>query len=170
MKFQSFTLLDAEQSRDWLDRTLRALEGGTAPASSNQGVQMTDQFGASVVQLLRQHAPLVEFAQPNRFSMPVANRMTVETWFGRHVDVSQVLDVQGRMMIADLAYSLILSDFNDYRGGEFELVEGASILRIRPSAGTLVVYRGASYHGVLPITAGVRVSITGWIESLVRPE
>ncbi|MEK9777298.1 MAG: 2OG-Fe(II) oxygenase [Quisquiliibacterium sp.] len=138
--------------------------GGSPPG------QLMSELGSAVIELLKGHQPVVEFAKPARFSSPVVNRFDASSKLGRHRDVFQVPDQYGRTMLADLAYSLVLSDSNSYQGGDFELGDSDSVVRIRPNAGALIAYSGNTMHSVAPIEAGKRISVVGWIESLNFPD
>ena len=63
-----------------------------------------------------------------------------------------------------LSFSLVLSDNNEYEGGEFEVVTSTVPNSIVPqSKGMLIAFPSFISHRVKPVTSGVRKSIVFWI-------
>ena len=57
-----------------------------------------------------------------------------------------------------LSFSLMLSDRDDYEGGDFRI--GSKALRL--PLGTMIVFPSIVPHSVTPVTEGLRRSLVGW--------
>ena len=65
-----------------------------------------------------------------------------------------------------ISASIILSDPNDYEGGEFELIfngNGDSPIVMKPNIGDVLFFASWMPHRVRPVTKGVRKSLVSWI-------
>jgi PKHD-type hydroxylase len=68
-----------------------------------------------------------------------------------------------RYSIRKLAFTIQLSDPADYEGGEFEILTFHEPFTLPKTRGTMIVFPAYVLHRVKPITAGVRMSLIGWI-------
>jgi PKHD-type hydroxylase len=65
--------------------------------------------------------------------------------------------------VRKLSFSLLLSDPNEYEGGNFQLMNGCSRSYIAPrQKGILVIFDSRTPHRVQKVTKGIRKSIVGW--------
>ncbi len=65
--------------------------------------------------------------------------------------------------VRKLTFTIQLSDPADYEGGEFEILTFHEPLALPKTRGTMIVLPAYILHRVKPITAGVRMSLVGWI-------
>jgi hypothetical protein len=66
-------------------------------------------------------------------------------------------------LVRKLSFSLQLSNKEDYKGGQLQLMhEGRSFFAPK-QRGTLIVFDSRLMHRVRPVTEGVRKSIVGWV-------
>ncbi|MEX1365453.1 MAG: Fe2+-dependent dioxygenase [Nannocystaceae bacterium] len=102
-------------------------------------------------------------ALPHEAVQPMLNRYRVGDQYGLHEDSPIQSGIR-----ADLSYTLFLSDPSTYEGGELVLGEGQAAVPIKLPARSLVCYPSGTLHQVLPVTAGERLAMVGWVQSLVR--
>jgi PKHD-type hydroxylase len=62
-----------------------------------------------------------------------------------------------------LSLSVQLSDPNDYKGGEFEMLFGRKPQKIGRERGLTVFFPSYTLHRVKPVTQGTRYSLVAWI-------
>jgi len=79
---------------------------------------------------------------------------------GWHVDSasSQLYENEVRK----LSISLLLSDPEDYEGGELQLLGARQMTSYRAPRGTAVVFPSSTTHRVRPLKSGIRRSLVGW--------
>lgn len=121
----------------------------------------------ALAESLRDHPLFRLAARPLRLSPLMLSRYRPGMAYGRHVD-DAVMQPQGGAMRADVAFTVFLSDPASYEGGALTLREPLGDTRFRPPAGAAVVYPADTLHEVEPVTAGERLAIVGWAQSLVR--
>jgi PKHD-type hydroxylase len=114
---------------------------------------------------LSAHPGLRQFAWPRRLSLPLLSRYGEGMQYGRHVD--DALMDRGTLR-TDLAFTVFLSEPDDYDGGALELESAAGAWPIKLPAGSAVLYEAGALHRVAPVTRGVRLAAVGWIQSQVR--
>lgn len=63
-----------------------------------------------------------------------------------------------------LSISLLLSDPDEYEGGEFQLqlCGRSDMISMKPPLGYAIIFPSTSVHRVRPIKSGKRVSLVGW--------
>jgi PKHD-type hydroxylase len=86
-----------------------------------------------------------------------------------HMDTIMGLDKPIEMLeTRKLSMSLILSDPNDYEGGEFYIQTGSpdqdKLLKMEQVKGRCLAFPSFMIHGVAPVTKGTRRSIVVWVE------
>jgi len=65
--------------------------------------------------------------------------------------------------VRKLSFSLQLSDGDEYEGGQFQLMNGSSIVTAPKKRGTLIVFDSRAPHRVRKVKNGIRKSIVGWV-------
>ena len=65
--------------------------------------------------------------------------------------------------IRKLSFSLLLSDPNDYEGGDLELLIAENAQTVERKRGRLTFFPSWALHRVTPVTSGTRYSLVGWI-------
>jgi PKHD-type hydroxylase len=61
-----------------------------------------------------------------------------------------------------LSISFILSDPDEYEGGEFQLMNNNALMTYKPPKGTAIIFPSTVTHRVRPVKSGVRKSLVGW--------
>jgi PKHD-type hydroxylase len=81
--------------------------------------------------------------------------------YGWHTDYqTSSLD---RSLIRKLSISLILSDPDEYEGGEFQVLNDTdSMITSKPPKGTALIFPSTLSHRVRPVKSGKRISLVGW--------
>ena len=64
--------------------------------------------------------------------------------------------------VRKLSISLLLSDPEDYEGGELQLLGARQMTSYRAPRGTAVVFPSLVTHRVRPLKSGIRRSLVGW--------
>lgn len=64
--------------------------------------------------------------------------------------------------IRKLSFSLLLSDVDDYEGGNFQILDGKDTHFSPRKKGTLMIFDSRIPHRVLKVTKGQRKSLVGW--------
>ena len=79
-----------------------------------------------------------------------------------HADAMESGLAQGD--VRKLSISLLLSDPDDYEGGEFQLLfkDRREMISIKPELGSAIIFPSDALHRVRPLKGGKRVSLVGW--------
>jgi PKHD-type hydroxylase len=106
---------------------------------------------------------LIDCLFPPRF-----NRYDVGHFYDDHCDEPIARDGQNNRLRADLAFTVWLSDPDEYSGGELVVKDGMS----HPSpyklnAGDLLLYPSIYVHRVNEVKTGTRFAVVGWAQSLI---
>lgn len=141
-------------------RTVKDNEQLTAP-------ELQAQIEQTVALALRKH-PLVRLAaRPKKLSALRVSRYKKGMSYGPHVDDALMPNGQtlGR---TDLSFTLFLNDPASYEGGELAIAGDRQTESFKLDPGHAVLYPSGAIHEVTEITAGERLAVVGWIESLIR--
>ena len=66
-------------------------------------------------------------------------------------------------MVRKLSFVLQLSDYDEYEGGNLQLLDEAGKSYFAPrNRGTMILFDSRTQHRVLPVKSGIRRSIVGW--------
>jgi PKHD-type hydroxylase len=110
-----------------------------------------------------QSVGLIDCLFPPRF-----NKYSRGCFYAEHCDEPLARDGQGRRLRADLAYTLWLSEPEDYTGGELVIEDGMSDPQVyKGKAGSMVLYPSIHVHRVNEVKDGVRYAVVGWAQSLI---
>jgi len=102
---------------------------------------------------------------------PKFNKYDAGCFYGSHCDEPLARDGNGRRLRADMAYTLWLSDQQDYVGGELVIDDGMSEPQMhKPKAGSLLLYSATDVHRVDEVISGTRYAMVGWAQSLIADE
>tara|TARA_B100000085_G_scaffold285190_1_gene320364 strand:- start:1428 stop:2006 length:579 start_codon:yes stop_codon:yes gene_type:complete len=83
------------------------------------------------------------------------------TW---HVDDSQSFSLNNKQHERKLSCSLILSDPDEYEGGELQFSYYKSFFKtLKPPKGTAVIFPSWLPHRVRPVKSGTRKSLVAWM-------
>ena len=116
-----------------------------------------------VRQDLNKHPDFRGFAIPAKLGRVMVSRYEPGMHYGSHFDDAFIEGVR-----TDLSFTLFLSEPESYTGGELELTTPSGSQAIKLPAGCAIVYPSDHLHSVLPVTAGVRLSVVGWVQSRVK--
>ena len=85
---------------------------------------------------------------------------------GGHYDKHFDMRLDNRSSVRKLGITIQLSESREYAGGDFVFSDdiGTPSQDIIKQQGTIIVFPSFIYHGVKPVTKGVRYSLVGWYE------
>jgi PKHD-type hydroxylase len=67
-------------------------------------------------------------------------------------------------MCRKLSFSLLLSDPDEYEGGQFQMLDYANkMYEVPQEKGLLVIFDSTTLHRVRPVKKGTRKSLVGWV-------
>jgi PKHD-type hydroxylase len=112
---------------------------------------------------LTSHAGFMSAARPARFSRFLLARYQPGMEYGSHVDDAMMAGVR-----TDVSFTVFLSPLDSYEGGGLVIEDTLEDRLIRLDAGSVFVYPSNTVHRVEPVTAGERLAVVGWAQSLVR--
>jgi PKHD-type hydroxylase len=168
----------SREALDELTRSLQAAEfesgattaGWAAREVKNnlqlpQGSPLRLRIQKLVEQALQGNETFVSAALPRAQSDVLVSRTAAGGGYGNHVDNA----VMGRPVVrTDLAFTLFLSQPQNYGGGELVIDELQGEQTFKLPARQMVLYPATTLHRVNPVTHGVRHVVAGWVQSLVR--
>ena len=102
-------------------------------------------------------ADITNWANPVQYTYYNGDR---GDFYGWHIDSAQSEIVRGD--IRKLSISLLLSDPDDYEGGELQLHRLDRLETLKPPLGTAIIFSSQTPHRVRPVKSGVRKSLVGW--------
>ena len=113
----------------------------------------------------------ISAAIPLQIFPPLFNRYVASGGhhFGLHLDNAVRGDrLTGQRIRTDLSVTLLLSEPDEYDGGELVFEDLYGSHEIKLAAGDLVLYPASSLHLVTPVTRGMRLASFFWLQSMVR--
>jgi PKHD-type hydroxylase len=116
---------------------------------------------------LEREAGMVSYARPVKWSQIILSRYENGAEYGAHTDSPFMQTEEGQDMRADLSFTVFLSEPASYNGGELVMMGLGGDQRVRPEAGSVVVYPTTLAHRVTPVTRGARYAAVGWIQSRI---
>jgi|SaaInl6LU_22_DNA_1037377.scaffolds.fasta_scaffold31348_2 PKHD-type hydroxylase len=106
---------------------------------------------------------------PKQFSTTMINKYSAGESYGRHMDSSHIQTSKYGILRRDFSYTLMLSDKDNYDGGELKIENPENINQtIKLDSGDIVIYPSNRIHSVLPVTQGERIAFVGWISSYIK--
>jgi len=122
-----------------------------------------------VVRALNRSPELLSAALPNKILPPNFNRYTgAHNAYGAHADATLRNLPDGSWLRTDVSATLFLSDPETYDGGELTIEDTYGHHRLKPAAGSLVIYPSGSVHEVRPVSRGERLACYFFIQSVVK--
>ncbi len=163
------------QNSRWDDGRITA---GDQAAKSKSNLQIpvnsdeARELGDIVLRALGRNPTYNSAALPLRVLPPMFNRYDVGMTFGTHVDnsIRYIPGGGGMRMRADVSSTLMLSDPDEYDGGELVVEDTYGSHTVKLPPGHMVVYPASSLHRVLPVTRGSRWASFFWAQSLVKDD
>ena len=102
-------------------------------------------------------------ARPHSLRPPLFSRYEPGMAYGSHIDDA----IMGGMR-TDVSVTIVLSEPDEYEGGELVIESAGGEQDVRLPAGSAVVYPTTFLHRVAPVIAGERLAAVTWARSLVR--
>lgn len=94
----------------------------------------------------------------------IANQYKPQAIGNRGLEIVQDQINERAELVRKLSFSLQLSDFDEYEGGEFQLLDESGKMYFAPKKkGTIIIFDSRAQHRVRPVKSGVRKSIVGWV-------
>ena len=140
-------------------RHARAVKNNEQAAGSRE----LEAIFTKVRNALTSHAGFMSAARPARFSRFLLARYQPGMEYGSHVDDAMMAGVR-----TDVSFTVFLSPLDSYEGGGLVIEDTLEDRLIRLDAGSVFVYPSNTVHRVEPVTAGERLAVVGWAQSLVR--
>jgi len=106
-------------------------------------------------------------AYPARIATPLFARYLPGMSYGDHID-DPLMGAPDNPYRSDLAMTLFLSDVESYDGGELVIETPFGTQQVKLPAGDAIIYPASSRHRVAEVTAGERLVMVTWIQSMVR--
>ncbi|MEO7653580.1 MAG: Fe2+-dependent dioxygenase [Bryobacteraceae bacterium] len=162
----------AAQRAEWVDGRVTA---GIQSARTKRNLQLAEdhplarELSERIVSVLERNPLFMGAALPLRVFPPLFNRYEGGQSFGNHVDnaIRQVRGT-GHRIRTDLSATLLLTNPEDYDGGELVIEDSGGSQSVKLPAGHMVLYSSTSIHHVRPVTRGARNSSFFWIQSMIR--
>lgn len=120
-----------------------------------------------VHQALASSATFMSAALPRQISPPLFNRYLAGMAFGQHIDNAIRIDGEAPLR-ADVSVTIMLSESDEYEGGNLVIEDTYGSQRIKLQAGDMVVYPSSSLHRVETVTKGNRDVVVLWVQSMIR--
>jgi PKHD-type hydroxylase len=93
-------------------------------------------------------------------------------FYSKHTDCGNKFEMEHFVDIRKLSFSIQLSDFNDYEGGELKFYTGKKSIYTnkeeydvaKKDKGTITFFPSHVLHEVTPVTKGTRYSLVSWVQ------
>jgi len=106
------------------------------------------------------------FAFPKRIATPLLSRYEPEMNYGPHAD-APFLQLPNGPMRSDVSATLFIGEPASYEGGELVIHLGNERHRFKGEPGAMILYPSTTLHEVAPVTAGQRLSMFTFMESVI---
>ena len=160
------------ESAQWADGGITA---GTQSGQVKNNRQLPEDLPESiaarevVLAALKRNALFFSAALPKKIYPPLFNRYDgAQNSFGNHIDNAVRGKTHPDWVRTDLSMTLFLTNPDEYEGGELVMQDSFSSQRIKLPAGDMILYPASSVHRVEAVTAGSRICMFTWLESMVR--
>ncbi|MGB3271931.1 MAG: Fe2+-dependent dioxygenase [Xanthobacteraceae bacterium] len=134
----------------------------------SQADPLAQQLSEFLLERLSQVSQFVAAALPLKVLPPRFNRYTGGGNYGDHIDNAIFTVPGGTRIRGDLSSTLLISDPDDYDGGELIVQGEFDRHHFKLPAGHMILYPSGSFHQVTPVTRGTRLAAFFWTQSLVR--
>ncbi|WP_156839816.1 Fe2+-dependent dioxygenase [Novosphingobium aquimarinum] len=123
-----------------------------------------------IIEALMRSEEFRNFAFPRVIAPPIITAYRPGMKYGLHPDAA-FMQLGNSLMRSDISCTVFLSDPDSYDGGELQISLGEQDVKIKLSAGSVVLYPSTTLHQVLEVTRGERRVGLSFIESrIVDPE
>jgi PKHD-type hydroxylase len=132
--------------------------------------KVIDTTARMIIDALMRSEDFRNFAFPRVIAPPIITAYRPGMKYGLHPDAA-FMQLGNSLMRSDLSCTVFLSDPDSYDGGELQISLGEQEVKIKLSAGSVVLYPSNTLHQVLEVTRGERRVGLSFIESrIVDPE
>ncbi|WP_363349172.1 Fe2+-dependent dioxygenase [Methylocystis echinoides] len=172
-KAEVLRLRDALASASWEDGAASGGASKTAKRNSQTppDSELSRQLGSAVASALLASPAFVAAAIPLRIFPPLFERYDVGDRYDPHVDNAVRGDaLTGARIRVDLAATLLLSEPEEYDGGELIVEDIFGSRKFKPQAGDAVLFSAGSPNMVTPVTRGVRLASFLWLQSMIQSD
>ena len=132
----------------------------------SRGSQVYDRLNEVVMKSLVRNPVYQAFALPLKYGAPFYARYRAGRRYGYHID--DPIMGEGPRYRTDVSTTVFLNDPSEYEGGELSIRTPFGVQEVKLAAGDAVVYPSTSLHQVNEITAGERLVMVTWVQSMVR--
>lgn len=126
------------------------------------------QIDAIVMNALLQNTLIQTALMPSRILPPIISKYEPGMHYGMHVDSPIMGDPQVGAIRTDVGMTIFLSEPGTYTGGELSIHTQSGTQSYKLNPGDALIYPTTQVHGVLPVTAGVRLAAVTWMQCAVR--
>lgn len=151
-----------------------SLKAGTQAIKVKANEQLDEQSGLAkelanqVTNAVSCNPTFISAALPVKIYPPRFNCYRGGGHYGTHIDNALMPLPGGNEMIrADLSATLLLSEPDEYEGGELTIDSSFGAQAVKLAAGDMVLYPSSSLHQVTPVTKGTRWASFFWLQSMV---
>ena len=109
------------------------------------------------------------FVFPKRIAAPLLARYEPGMKYGSHSDAPFIPLPNGPLR-SDVSGTIWIADPSTYEGGELTIHLGTEKVSIKGAPGSMVVYPSTTLHEVKPVTAGQRLVMITFIESVISDQ
>jgi len=108
---------------------------------------------------------LTEYSKNDFFEWHVDDCITSRDGWDESVKSSNSKTVpEEREWVRKLSFSLLLSNPENFTGGELELLAPTkNVFSPKPARGRLIIFDSTTLHRIRPIKSGLRKSLVGWV-------
>jgi len=158
----------------WGDGTQTAMGMAASVKNNNQADTKNEGVRQLANQLLARIGvtpKLVSAALPHKIFPPCFNRYSESEEYGFHVDAAVMrIPNTSEVIRSDISMTTLLSEPDEYEGGELIIATEFGEQSIKLPAGYAVVYPSSSLHKVTAVTKGQRVAAITWMQSMISDQ
>jgi PKHD-type hydroxylase len=119
---------------------------------------------------LQRSEEMRNFVFPARMPAPTLARYAAGMKYGAHTDAALLPMGTEPPLRSDVSCTIFISNPEEYQGGELLVHLGTETVAIKGKAGSAIFYASTSVHQVVPVTAGERLVMITFIQSLIADQ
>jgi PKHD-type hydroxylase len=157
--------ISLEPKESWSEGATTAGFGAKSQKKNSQMLKPPQKISDLVEDKLRNTPSFSSIAWPEEVERAFISRYDSATkdHYGLHVDSG----IRGKLKRRDLSVSILLSEPEEYDGGEMVFNFGSVNSTFKPAAGTAVVFSSFLEHQIMPIVKGERFVALTWLTSRI---
>jgi PKHD-type hydroxylase len=172
-KSEVLRLRDALADAPWEDGALSGGASKTAKRNSRVAPdsELSRRLGSEVASALLASSAFVAAAIPLKILPPLFERYEAGERYDPHVDNAVRGDpMTGARIRVDLSATLLLSEPEEYDGGDLIVEDIFGARKFKPRAGDVVLFSSGSLNMVTPVTRGARLASSMWLQSMIQSD